>query len=227
MLICIEKVLDAELLGQFRESLARADWQEGAHTAGALARQVKHNQQLDDDSPLARHLGDIVLERLQRHPQFIAAALPLRLHPPKFNRYAQGGHYGLHVDSALMPLREPGQRLRSDLSATLFLSEPEDYEGGELRIEGPFGAQDVKLAAGDLVLYPASSLHCVTPVTRGTRLACFLWLQSLVRDDAERSLLFDLDRAIQSLRLQLAADDARLLQLSGVYHNLLRRWAQT
>lgn len=223
MLLAIDQVLTQDDLRHFRATLADASWQDGANTAGSLARSVKHNQQLEDGAEPALSLGEIVLRRLAGHAHFISAALPKKIHPPKFNRYAQGGSYGLHVDSAIMAL--PGGRsLRSDLSATLFLAEPEDYDGGELEIEGPFGVQAVKLAAGNMVLYPSTSLHRVTPVTRGARIAAFFWIESMVRDEGERSLLFDLDQSIQSLTPRTTADDPSLLKLTGVYHNLLRRW---
>ncbi len=225
MLITLQQLLNADEVAQFRQQLASARWQHGALTAGELAQQVKQNEQVDDSDPLARALGEHIRQRLLGDPRFIAAALPRRIYPPKFNRYADGGHYGIHVDSALFSLADGG-RLRSDLSATLFLAAPESYDGGELHIEGPFGAQAVKLAAGDLVLYPSSSLHQVTPVTRGERLAAFLWIESLVADEGARSLLYDLDQGVQAARLGLPADDPALGRLSAVYHNLLRRWAR-
>lgn len=227
MLIVIENVLEANDVRQFRTRLDSADWQAGVKTAGTLARAVKRNLQLEDGSPLAIELGNQILRRLGNHPQFIAAALPAKIYPPKFNCYQNGGTYGAHIDSALMQVPGTTITVRSDLSATLFLSEPDEYDGGELEIEGPFGAQAVKLAAGDLVLYPSSSLHRVTPVTRGARIASFFWIESLVRDEGERALLYDLDQTIQSLTPQMAADNPHLVQLTGIYHNLLRRWAIT
>jgi PKHD-type hydroxylase len=225
MLIVIEGVLTKPEVAAFRQRLDGADWRDGAATAGSLARGVKANQQLDDRDPVAVALGDQILQRLRPHPLFVSAALPSRIFPPRFNRYADGGTYGAHVDSALM--RGPdGTTLRSDLSATLFLSEPEEYDGGELEIEGEFGAQAVKLSAGDLVLYPSSSLHRVTPVTRGARVASFFWIESVVADEGARALLFDLDQAIQGMTPLAGPDDGRLLKLTGVYHNLLRRWAR-
>ena len=227
MLIPIEGVLDAAEVRSLRTQLDAAPWQDGSRTAGTLARSVKRNLQLEDRSSLATTLGQQVLRRLAAHPLFVSAALPRRIYPPKFNRYADGGSYGTHVDSALMQVPGTDMTVRSDLSATLFLSEPDDYDGGALEIDGPFGVQRVKLPAGDLVLYPSSSLHRVTPVTRGARVASFFWIESLVRDDAERTLLFDLDQSIQALSPQVPADDPHLLRLTGVYHNLLRRWALT
>lgn len=226
MLIVIEDVLTRDEVTDFRQKLEGAAWRDGAATAGTLARGAKANQQLDDRDPAAIGLGELILQRLRPHPLFVSAALPSRIFPPRFNRYADGGTYGAHVDSALM--RAPsGETLRSDLSATLFLSDPDEYEGGELEIEGQFGAQAVKLKAGDLVLYPSSSLHRVTPVISGARIAAFFWIESVVADEGARALLFDLDQAIQGVTSQVPPDDEHLLRLTGVYHNLLRRWART
>jgi PKHD-type hydroxylase len=227
MLIPVEGVLGKAEVAQFRERLERAEWQDGQHTAGTLAVAVKRNLQLEDGVEPAVSLGHHVLRRLAVHAPFISAALPNRIYPPKFNCYRDGGTYGAHVDSALMQVPGTPLTVRSDLSATLFLSEPDEYDGGELEIEDTFGIQAVKLAAGDLVLYPSSSLHRVTPVTRGARFASFFWIQSHVADEGARTLLYDLDQAIQGLHGTLAPDDAQLLRLTGVYHNLLRRWAQT
>lgn len=226
MLISIEQVLTRSEVQQFRQELDAARWDDGAATAGTLAKAVKHNQQITDGSALATRLGQQILRRLAATPLFISAALPRTIYPPKFNRYAGGGQYGAHVDSALMVLPGSSQQMRTDLSATLFLAEPDEYEGGELEVEGPFGVQAVKLAAGDMVLYPSTSLHRVTPVTRGARLASFFWIESLVQDEGERTLLFDLDQSIQQLTPLVTPDDMRLVQLTGVYHNLLRRWAK-
>lgn len=229
MLLVIDQVLDGASLQQFQQRLVRADWAPGVSTAGSLSRTAKTNQQLDAGSPIAFELGQQLLQILGAHPRFLSASLPQRIYPPKFNRYCDGGEYGTHVDSAIMRMTEPGgagQLLRSDVSATLFLSEPQDYTGGELLIETPFGAQKVKLRAGSMVLYPASSLHRVTPVTQGARLAAFFWVQSLVPDEGQRALLFDLDQAVQDLTMRLGADDPQVLTLAGSYHNLLRRWAQ-
>lgn len=226
MLISIEQVLSKDEVRQFRTELDASSWEDGAATAGSLAQAVKFNQQLADDGEVAVRLGQHILRRLAQMPLFISAALPRTIYPPKFNRYADGGTYGAHIDSALMYLPGSNVQLRTDLSATLFLAEPEEYDGGELEVEGPFGVQEVKLAAGDMVLYPSTSLHRVTPVTRGARIASFFWLESLVADAGERSLLFDLDQSIQQLTPLVSADDLRLVQLTGVYHNLLRRWAK-
>ncbi|MDA8445163.1 Fe2+-dependent dioxygenase [Paracidovorax valerianellae] len=227
MLITLDKVLAQDDVQRFRQRLDSADWRSGSATAGTLARSVKQNEQLDDASDVAVELGQHLLRVLGRHPTFIAATLPRKIHPPKFNRYADGGTYGAHVDSAVMQWPGTQQSMRTDVSATLFLADPHEYDGGALEIEGPFGVQGVKLEAGDLVLYPSSSLHRVTPVTRGARIASFFWIESLVQDEGDRTLLFDLDQAIQRLTPSLDAADPRLLQLTGVYHNLLRRWAQT
>lgn len=227
MLISLDHVLGADEVRQFRSALDSAPWQSGQQTAGTLARHVKRNQQLAVDDPVAQRLGEHLLRRLGTLPGFVSAALPRRILPPRFNRYADAGTYGTHVDSALMDIPGTRETLRADLSATLFLSEPEDYEGGELEIETPFGAQAVKLAAGDLVIYPSSSLHRVTPVTAGARVAAFFWIESLVPDDGARALLYDLDQAIQGLTAQVPSDDPHLLRLTGTYHNLLRRWART
>ena len=225
MLISIDQVLTKDEVRQFRQELDASDWNDGAATAGTLAKSVKRNQQVADGSALAVRLGQHILRRLAATPLFISAALPRTIYPPKFNRYADGGTYGAHVDSALMFLPGSSQQMRTDLSATLFLAEPEEYDGGELEVEGPFGVQAVKLGAGDMVLYPSTSLHRVTPVTRGARVASFFWIESLVPDEGERTLLFDLDQSIQQMTPLVAPDDMRLLQLTGVYHNLLRRWA--
>lgn len=225
MLICIDKILDAPESRDFLRQLQQADWEDGAKSAGAVARLAKHNRQLDEASPLAIRLGNEILRRLGTHPQFLSAALPAKIYPPRFNRYDVGDTYGTHVDGALMRMPGTNDTLRSDLSATLFLSEPADYDGGELQIEGPSGAQGVKLGPGDLVLYPSSSLHRVTPVTRGARIASFLWIESFVRDDAARACLYDMDQSIQSLTAGLGPQDDNVLRLTNVYNNLLRRWA--
>lgn len=227
MLIPIQGVLSKDEVKQFRSHLDQAEWQDGLKTAGTLARAVKRNLQLEDGSPLAVELGNHILRKLGSNPLFISAALPSRIYPPKFNRYQDGGTYGAHVDSAVMQVPGTHISVRSDLSATLFLAEPEEYDGGELQVEGPFGIQAVKLAAGDMVLYPSSSLHQVTPVTRGARIASFMWIQSMVQNDSSRTLLFDLDQAIQGMTGVVPPDDPRLLKLTAVYHNLLRLWAVT
>ncbi|MCK9259158.1 MAG: Fe2+-dependent dioxygenase [Azoarcus sp.] len=226
MLIPIENVLSKDEVLHFRQQLAAADWQDGAKTAGTLARSAKTNLQLEDGSALAVALGNHILRKLGSHPAFISAALPHRIFPPKFNCYRNGGAYGLHVDSALMAIGGTGLTVRSDLSATLFLSEPDEYDGGELQIDGAFGVQTVKLGAGDMVLYPSSSLHQVTPVTRGERIASFFWIQSVVQQQEDRTLLYDLDQSIQRLT-SAAVTSPELITLTQIYHNLLRRWAVT
>lgn len=227
MLITIDHVLSKEEVKQFRRHLDTADWNDGTKTAGTLARNVKRNAQIDDNSEIAISLGNHILRSLGNNPLFVSAALPRKIYPPKFNRYADGGTYGTHVDSAIMQIPGTNLSLRTDLSATLFLAEPDEYEGGELEIETEFGVQAVKLEAGNMVLYPSSSLHRVMPVTEGARVASFFWIESLVRDEGERAMLFDLDQTIQKLTPAIAASDPRLLSLTGVYHNLLRRWTIT
>ena len=226
MLLHIPEVLSRDQVTQLRSALDAADWTDGRETVGARGAQVKRNQQLPDASPLRQRLGELVLQALAQHPVYHAATLPLRTLPPRFNRYADGGHYGFHVDGAVMALPAEAGHLRSDISCTLFLSEPEEYDGGELIVSDTYGEHEVKLPAGDLIVYPSSSLHRVAPVTRGARLASFFWVQSLVRDDGRRRLLFDLDTSIQSLT-RSGADAAALLQLTGIYHNLLRQWVET
>jgi PKHD-type hydroxylase len=226
MLIRIPALLSAEQAAQIFARLHAADnaWVDGRVTAGFQGEPVKRNQQIDEHSSLARELGDIVLAALERHPRFISAALPERVYPPMFNRYEAGMQFGAHVDGAIRLIPGSGTKLRTDVSATLFLSPKGSYEGGELLIEDTYGTHPVKLDAGDLVLYPATSLHRVAPVTRGVRLASFFWVQSMVADDAKRALLFDLDNAIQRLGAT-SADEAARTTLIGTYHNLLRMWA--
>lgn len=228
MLLQIPKVLDAEQVRGLRARLDAAGetWVDGRATAGHQGAQVKQNLQLAEDSELARELGSQVLAALERSPLFISAALPNRVYPPLFNRYEGSMEFGSHVDGAVRLLPGTGTKIRTDVSATLFLSAPEDYDGGELIVEDTYGVQKVKLPAGDMVLYPATSLHRVLPVTRGVRLASFFWIESMVRDDAQRALLFDLDMAIVRLNRD-APGHAALVSLTGCYHNLLRMWAQT
>ena len=230
MLIRVPEVLNAEQVHDVRRRLDAAGdaWVDGRVTAGHQGARVKRNLQIAENAPIARELGAIVLAMLERHPLFLSAALPAEIYPPMFNRYesAAGMEFGRHVDGAVRLLPGTGVKLRTDISATLFISPPEDYDGGELQVEDTYGAHAVKLPAGDLVLYPATSAHRVTPVTRGTRVASFFWIQSLVRDDAQRTLLFDLDMAIVRLT-QDTPGHASLVSLTGTYHNLLRMWAQT
>jgi PKHD-type hydroxylase len=225
MLLHIPGVLTADQVAEARAKLDQAEWVDGRVTAGHQSARVKYNQQLPEAHPVAEEVGDVILTALQRHPLFVAAALPLRVFPPLFNRYSGGDSFGSHVDNSIRQISGTGYRIRTDLSATLFLSAPEEYDGGELMVEDTYGVHSVKLPAGHLVLYPSTSLHHVRPVTRGVRVASFFWIQSLVRDDGERTLLFDLDTAIQRISQDLP-DHVSALQLTGVYHNLLRRWAE-
>jgi len=226
MLIVIENVLERAEVLDFRRRLAAADWAGGEATAGTRSVAVKQNSQLTPGDQTARELGETILARLGHTPQFVSASLAERIFPPVFNRYRDGGHYGTHVDSALMRIPGEVRSLRSDLSATLFLSDPEDYDGGELVIEGEFGGQAIKLAAGDMVLYPSSSLHQVTPVTRGERICAITWIESAVADASARAMLYDLDQAIQALAPRHEIDDPDVDRLVHVYHNLVRRWAR-
>ena len=217
-------VLTAAQVEQAQRVLAESEWVDGSVTAGFQSTRVKHNRQLPEGSKPGRELGDMVLDALGRNPLFMSAALPAKVFPPLFNRYEGGEAFGNHVDNAVRQVHGSGQRLRTDISATLFLSDPSDYDGGELVVDDTYGPHSAKLPAGHMVLYPATSLHRVTPVTRGVRLASFFWIQSLVREDAERTLLFEMDLAIIRLR-QRVGDDESVVALTGVYHNLLRRWA--
>lgn len=224
MLLEIPEVLKREQALALKQRLLAAAWIDGKVTAGYQSAQAKQNRQLPEQSALAGEIGTLILRALQQNGLFMSAALPARVFPPLFNRYEGGEHFGNHVDNALRSLPSGGQ-IRTDLSATLFFSDPEDYDGGELLIDDTYGAHKVKLGAGALVLYPSTSLHRVTPVTRGSRVCAFFWIQSLVRDDGQRTLLFDLDMAIQRLRQQVGDNEAIVAQ-TGVYHNLLRRWAE-
>jgi PKHD-type hydroxylase len=224
MLLQIPSVLTAAQVREARALLDAAQWVDGRVTAGHQSARAKDNEQVPENHPAARQVGEIIVAALARSPLFHSAALPLHVFPPLFNRYTGGQSFGSHVDNAVRQVAGTTHQLRTDLSATLFLSEPDEYDGGELVIEDTFGVQSVKLAAGSMILYPASSLHHVRPVTRGARVSSFFWVQSMVRDDGERTLLFDLDLSIQRLGADYP-DHASLLQLTGVYHNLLRRWA--
>ena len=224
MLLAIPDLLTAEEVASARALLDRAEWIDGRVTAGPQSARAKNNQQLPEGSTVAESIGDMILTALQRNALFVSAALPLRVFPPLFNRY-QGGHtFGNHVDNAIRQIGSTGHRIRTDLSATLFLAEPDEYDGGELTVEDTYGVHKVKLPAGDMVLYPSSSLHSVSPVTRGARTASFFWIQSMIRDDGRRTLLFDLDVSIQQLSRDVPAHPS-VVQLTGVYHNLLRMWA--
>jgi PKHD-type hydroxylase len=228
VLICVSSVLSKQDVADFRRIMNTCQWEDGRSTAGAQSGLVKRNEQLPPDSEIARQLGNRVISALTANPRFLAAAVPQHIFPPLFNRYtaAGGHHFGIHVDNAIRGDRLTGLRIRTDLSATLFLSEPEEYDGGALVIEDLYGSHEVRLPAGDLVLYPASSLHMVTPVTRGTRVASFFWLQSTIRDPHARSMIFDLDTTIQALVERLGRDDPETVKLTGIYHNLIRYWAE-
>lgn len=225
MLVHVPEVLSAEEVAQCRRVLDAAAWVDGKATAGAQSKEAKRNLQLPEQSHEAREVGEIILKKLGRNELFTSAALPLRVFPPLFNRYDEGMAFGMHIDNAVRPVPGAPLRVRTDLSATLFLTAPEEYEGGELVIEDTYGEKRVKFAAGDMVLYPGTSRHHVGPVTRGSRWCSFFWIQSMVRDDGARALLFDLDNAIQSLRSK-HGETAEAVQLAGVYHNLVRRWAE-
>jgi PKHD-type hydroxylase len=225
MLIAIPDLLDPATLASLRRTIDAAEWIDGNATSGHQSALAKHNEQLPEDSAAAKAAGKLVLDALGRSPLFFAAALPLKVFPPLFNRYGVGQTFGVHVDSAIRIQRGTDFRIRSDLSMTVFLEDPTVYDGGELVIEDQFGVQRVKLPAGHAVLYPSSSLHKVEPVTRGRRVASFFWLQSMVRDDGARRILFDLDQSVQRLTAQLGGTDRSVIELTGVYHNLLRRWA--
>jgi PKHD-type hydroxylase len=228
MLLCIPKVLDAAQLVSVRERLDHANdgWVDGRVTAGYQGAPVKFNQQMDEGSEISHACQHIIVSALERHPMFISAVLPNEIYPPMFNRYGEGMTFGAHVDGGLRINPRNGRKLRTDVSATLFLTNPADYDGGELLIDDTFGRHSVKLEAGDMVVYPATSLHQVTPITRGTRTSCFFWIQSLIRDDGQRSLLYQMDTAIQRLN-QTGADEVARRTLIGCYHNLIREWSDT
>jgi PKHD-type hydroxylase len=228
MLLCVPEILSKSDVAEFRHIMDAAEWEDGRSTAGAQSAMVKRNEQLPSDGEVARKLGQRIISALTKNPRFLAAAIPLQIFPPLFNRYAaaSGHHFGIHVDNAVRGDPLTGLRIRTDLSVTLFLAEPEDYDGGELVIEDTYGSHEVKLPAGDAVLYPSSSLHMVTPVTRGARVASFFWLQSMIRDAHVRSMIFDLDTAIQGLAGRLGTDDPETVKLTGIYHNLIRYWAE-
>jgi PKHD-type hydroxylase len=226
MMLQIPEVLTPDQVVQCRMILDSAPWVDGNTTSGFQAALAKTNQQLPQDGEAARTVGAIIRRALESNPLFISAALPRTILSPMFNRYGEGMGFGRHIDNAVRRDPVTGQSLRTDLSATLFLSDPETYDGGELVVDDLYGSHAVKLRAGDLILYPASSLHQVTPVTRGVRMASFFWVQSLVREDVRRSLLLDMDMAIQRLSLGVGPDDPSILSLTGTYHNLLRQWAE-
>ena len=225
VLLSVPDLLTAGQVAEARRLLASADWIDGRVTAGHQSARAKDNMQLPEDHPTARQLGEMILKALGQNALFISAALPSKVFPPLFNRYQGGQSFGTHVDNAIRQVTGTPHYIRTDLSATLFLAQPDEYEGGELIIEDTYGVHKVKLPAGHLILYPSTSLHHVRPVTRGARLASFCWIQSMVRDDGQRMVLFDLDTAIQRLNTDLP-DHPSAVQLTGVYHNLLRRWAE-
>lgn len=225
MLLPIPDVLTVDQVRQARQILDQAQWVDGRVTAGHQSSLAKDNMQLPEDHPVARQLGDLILDALGQNALFISAALPAKVFPPLFNRYQGGQSFGTHVDNAIRQIAGTPHRIRTDLSATLFFAEPDEYDGGELVVEDTFGTHSVKLPAGQLILYPATSLHHVRPVTRGARVSSFFWIQSMIRDDGDRTLLFDLDTAIQKINAQQGSSEVSV-QLTGVYHNLLRRWAE-
>jgi PKHD-type hydroxylase len=226
MLVCIPNVLSKAEVAEFRKSMDSVAWEDGRSTAGAQSALVKKNEQLPPDGELSRTLGQRVISALTANPLFLSAAIPLHIFPPLFNRYGEGQHFGMHIDNSIRGDRLTGLRIRTDLSVTLFLSEPHEYDGGVLTVDDHYGLHEVKLAAGDLVLYPATSLHTVTAITRGTRVASFFWIQSMIPDERARSMIFDLDTAIQELVERLGRDAPELVKLAGIYHNLIRMWAE-
>ncbi|OEC91856.1 Fe2+-dependent dioxygenase [Acinetobacter sp. YK3] len=222
----IPNVLSKEQVAEFRQLMADANWVGGKVTAGTLSASVKQNQQLSEQDPLTHALSEIVIKAIWQTPLFQAAALPHKIIPPLFNRYDESESFGFHVDNSIRLIRGTSEQIRTDLSCTLFLSEPEEYEGGELVIEDTYGYHEIKLPAGDVVLYPSTSLHEVSSINSGTRFASFFWVQSMVRDDAERNILFTLDQTIQNLRIQLGDKHAEVIKLTNLYHNLMRKWAE-
>jgi PKHD-type hydroxylase len=225
MLLAIPELLNAQQVTHARQLLQKADWVDGRVTAGHQSARAKDNMQLPEDHPAAIQLGEMIMEALGSNALFISAALPSKVFPPLFNRYQNGQGFGTHVDNAIRQITGTPHRIRTDLSATLFLAQPEEYDGGELVVEDTYGVHNIKLPAGHLILYPATSLHQVLPVTRGARIASFFWIQSMVRDDGQRTLLFDLDTAIQRLNQDMP-EHPSVVQMTGVYHNLLRRWTE-
>ena len=222
----IPNILSKEQVLKFRNAMHNADWVNGQMTTGSLSAQVKQNQQLPENHPLTEQLGHIILEALGQNPLFLSAALPLEILPPYFNRYENNESFGFHVDNSIRNIRGTQQRIRTDLSCTVFLSEPEEYDGGELVVEDTYGYHEIKLPAGDLILYPSTSVHEVTPVISGCRFASFFWVQSMIRDDANRHMLFNLDQTIQNLRVELGDTHTEVVKLTSLYHNLIRKWAE-
>lgn len=226
MLICIPRLLSSEEVARARHLMALAEWVDGRGTAGAQSASVKDNTQIDQHSAEGRELSDLLLDALSRNSLFLSAAMPARIMPPLFSSYTQGQSFGLHVDNAIRGIPGTSIRFRTDLSCTVFFAEPDEYDGGELEIETRFGAQQVKLPAGDAVLYPSTSLHRVTEITRGRRLVSFFWLQSMIRSEEDRTLMFELDQAIQEMAADKGVADPMAVRLTGIYHNLIRRWAE-
>lgn len=222
----IPDVLSKEQVQYFRDAMQNAEWVDGQQSTGSLSAGVKRNQQLPENHPLTQQLGNIILEALGKNPLFLSAALPLDILPPYFNRYENHETFGFHVDNAIRNIRGTQHRIRTDLSCTIFLSEPEEYEGGDLVVEDTYGYHEVKLPAGDMILYPSTSVHEVTPVTKGCRTASFFWIQSMIRDDATRHMLFNLDQTIQNLRTELGDAHTEVVKLTSLYHNLIRKWAE-
>ncbi|NYT86967.1 Fe2+-dependent dioxygenase [Pollutimonas harenae] len=226
MLLSIPDIISTEAARQIVDRLETADWKDGKGTAGHLAVRQKRNAQLDIADPLAQQIGNLILSQLSQHPTFISATLPLRILPPMLNRYAENETYGDHIDNAIRTIPGTQEYVRTDISATLFLADPQDYEGGELIINDTYGQQSVKLPAGHIIVYPGTSLHRVNPVSKGVRYAAFFWVQSMIRNDTQRALLYELDSSIQALTAE-NANASELIRLSGVYHNLVRQWANT
>lgn len=222
----IPNVLTKEQVAEFRKLMEAADWVGGKITAGTLSASVKRNQQLSESDPLTHQLSALVMDAIWKNPTFQAAALPKQMIPPLFNRYDEHESFGFHVDNSIRRIRGTNERLRTDLSCTVFLSEPDEYEGGDLVVEDTYGYHEVKLPAGDMILYPSTSLHEVTAVTSGCRIASFFWVQSMVRDDADRHMLFNLDQTVQNLRMQLGDQHEEVIKLTNLYHNLMRKWAE-
>ena len=226
MMVVIPDLLSDEEVRRFRERMDKAEWVDGNVTAGDQSKQAKKNSQLPEDGETARELGQALLNRLLANPRFLSAALPAEIFPPLFNRYEGGDRFGNHIDNSIRLIRASGKRIRTDLSMTVFLSAPEEYEGGELVVEDTYGTHSVKLPAGHMVLYPSTSLHRVEPVTRGARVASFFWMQSMIRDNEQRAQLFQLDTTIQRLVAELGQKHEAVIELTGLYHNLVRRWAE-
>lgn len=222
----IPNILSKEQVAYFRQEMAKIDWIDGKQTTGSLSANVKNNQQLPANHPLTQQLGQMILAAVKQNSLFMSASLALDILAPYFNRYESGETFGFHIDNAIRWPQDAKRPIRTDLSCTVFLTEPEDYEGGELVIEDTYGYHEVKLPAGDLILYPSTSIHEVSPVTSGCRLASFFWLQSMIRDDADRYTLFNLDQSIQKLRLELGDQHAEVVKLTSLYHNLIRKWAE-